>query len=188
MKGSTFKRCTMCHRVVKGRGCTTCRTTAVTWGYVADIGRDGTGRRRQRRRTRFATRAEAEQALTKLVDDLDDTPEDIDPTVTVGAYLTEQWLPAVQPPHTRESTWSEYSRMVRLHLEPRLGQVGMHDLNPSHLNRTSARSTRGSPTRIPSLPTGSCRTSATPSRVWPRCRASATFEKTWQTRRFAPGP
>lgn len=46
----SFKRCTVCDRVVKGKR-TNCKATSVSWGFIVDIGKDGDGKRRQRRRT-----------------------------------------------------------------------------------------------------------------------------------------
>lgn len=138
MKGSTFKRCTTCNRIVKARRCPRCRSTRISWGYVADIGKYGDGRRRQQRRTGFSTEAAADQALQELLGSLRDATFVVPTAITVAEYLTEQWLPAVQPPHTRESTWAEYARMARLYLVPRLGGIGLQELNPSHLNRLYA--------------------------------------------------
>ncbi len=67
MKGSTFKRCTVCNRVVKYRKCASCGSTSWSWGYIVDVGKDGDGKRRQQRRTGFESEAEAKVALQELM-------------------------------------------------------------------------------------------------------------------------
>lgn len=138
MKGSTFKRCTVCDRVVKSKRCINCGSPSVSWGFILDIGKDAEGKRRQRRRTGFATERDADRALQELLTSLGDGTAIAPSSVTVAEYLTGQWLPAVQPPNLRETTWVEYERMTRLHVAPRIGGVSMQDLNPSHLNRMYA--------------------------------------------------
>jgi integrase len=138
MKGSTFKRCTVCDRVVKGKRCTNCGSTSLSWGFVVDIGKDADGKRRQRRRTGFATERDADRALHELLASLGDGTAVAPSTVTVAEYLTGQWLPAVQPPNLRETTWVEYERITRLHVAPRIGGVPLQDLNASYLNRIYA--------------------------------------------------
>src|SRR6266704_2327411 len=69
MKGSVHKRC-QCPvaRNAKGERLA-CKIKHGSWSFVADAGRDpATGKRRQIKKGKFATKAEAEQALAELVD------------------------------------------------------------------------------------------------------------------------
>ena len=66
-----------------------------TWSYVVDVGRDPvTGRRRQRWRGGFATKAEAERVLAVQVAGAGVTSGDEAAAVRVDAYLDEWWAPA----------------------------------------------------------------------------------------------
>ena len=48
-------------------------------------------------------------------------------TLTFGAYLTSQWLPAKKL-HLATSTYRGYERNVQLHVVPVLGRVGLRRL------------------------------------------------------------
>ena len=134
MQGSLFKRCTKCGRRVTQRRCKRCGSSSFNWGYSVDVGTAADGRRKQRRRSGFATEAEAEQALREVLSALDGHSYVAPSELTVAGFLREHWLPAVQPPKLRPSTWVEYRRIVRLRIAPRIGGVTLQGLNPAHLN------------------------------------------------------
>lgn len=138
MKGSTFKRCTVCNRVVKYRKCTNCGSTSWSWGYIVDVGKDGGGNRRQQRRTGFESEAEAKVALQELMTALAAGSYVEPTTMTLAEYLRDQWLPAVKPPKLRRTTWVGYRRIVETRIAPRIGGVRLQEVNPTHLNRLYA--------------------------------------------------
>ena len=41
----------------------------------------------------------------------------------LGAFLVDEWLPAVRPPWVRPSTWASYRMAVERHIVPTLGGV-----------------------------------------------------------------
>ena len=109
------------------------QSTNGTWFFVVDITQPG-GERRQTRRRGFATRREAQRELTRVLTSVDDRAYVEPKRQTVGTFLTETWLPAVE--HTiKPSTFESYRRNVRLHISGRsigrrrLQQVGAADLN-----------------------------------------------------------
>jgi len=62
--------------------------------YVVELDRDTDGKRRQRWRSGFRTKREAESALTDALAALK-AGEDVAPDkLTVGAFLTDRWLPS----------------------------------------------------------------------------------------------
>ncbi len=68
-----------------------------TWSYVVDVGRDpATGRRRQRWKSGFATRGEAETALARVVGGVGGADVIAAGTLTLGAFLN-QWLAGAAP-------------------------------------------------------------------------------------------
>src|SRR5947208_2483990 len=99
-----------------------------TWSYVMDVGRDPvTGRRRQRWRGGFATKADAERSLAGQVSGTAGRNSVEDSALRVDAYL-DQWFEGVRPT-LRPSTAKSYGEIVRWYLRPRLGAVRLSDLN-----------------------------------------------------------
>jgi integrase len=103
------------------------------WSVVLDIGTDERGKRRQKWHSGFATKREAEATLTRLLGHLQ-TGTYVAPTrMTVGIYLTAEWLPAIR--HTiRPVTFESYERGCRNHLVPRLGDIALQRLIAAQVN------------------------------------------------------
>jgi hypothetical protein len=55
-------------------------------------------------------------------------------TLTLGAYLTGQWLPAKKL-QLAASTYRSYERNVQRHIVPALGRIGLRRLHHSHIER-----------------------------------------------------
>ncbi len=104
-----------------------------TWYFVVDVTQPG-GERRQTRRRGFATRREAQRELTRVLTSVDDRAYVEPKRQTVGTFLTDTWLPAVQ--HTiKPSTFESYRRNVRLHIAGRpVGRRRLQQLGPADLN------------------------------------------------------
>ena len=109
-------------------------TKTKKWDFVVDIGRDpATGRRRQIRKRGYATKKEAEAELTRVRSALQSGTFVAPERVTLKAFLTGEWLPAIR--HTIESTTlASYEQNVRLHIVRHLGAVPLQALDPGHLN------------------------------------------------------
>lgn len=83
-----------------------------TWGYVVDVGRDpATGKRKQRTKGGFRTRAAAEDALTEVLNEIRSGTVVAPSSLTLEEYLTE-WLTTVRP-QLRETTWASYGVAVQ---------------------------------------------------------------------------
>src|SRR4051794_28847696 len=96
------------------------------WCIVYDEGRDEYGRRIQRWKSGYATKREAEGALTKILNSIAEG-EYVRPTAdTFGAFLDE-WLEAIEA-QVRPSTFASYRMMVDRHIKPRLGSVRLQKL------------------------------------------------------------
>ncbi len=132
MRGSVFKRCSRCAGRVSGRVCPRCETRDhINWGYVVELGTAPSGKRKQRLRSGYGTRREAEEQLNEALRDLDDSgPLDL----TLSEYFYGHWLSATQPPHVRWKTWNDRKQQLENHVLPRLGEVQLSDLKPTHLN------------------------------------------------------
>ncbi len=104
-----------------------------TWSYVVDV-HGGRTNRRQRMKGGFPTKREAERALRGVERAIDSNSFVVATDETVGDFLVKQWLPAMKPPTLRGTTWVEYRRKVNTHVVPRLGNLPLQSLKPSHLN------------------------------------------------------
>jgi integrase len=139
MKGSIYRRCTLCGHRVERKRCPGCGSDSFTWAFTVDVGTRPDGRRRQRRRMGFESKRDAERALRELLHKID-TERFVDRTsLTLADYLRDEWLPAVCPPNLRESTWQSYQGELGRHVIPHLGGVKLQKLNAVHLNRLYAQ-------------------------------------------------
>lgn len=107
------------------------------WGFVVDLPPGPDGKRRQARRSGFASSRDAQAALDLLRTDVREGTYVPDVNVSVQDYLVEEWLPAVRS-SLEPSTWTSYDRAMRLRVIPKLGGLKLRDLSPSHLNRLYA--------------------------------------------------
>lgn len=104
-----------------------------TWTAVYDEGRNEGGKRRQRTKGGFATRREAQTFLTDILSRLGDGSYAAPSKITVGAYLADEWLPAVEGT-LRPLSRDKYRATIRLYIVPRIGQVRLQALSGGHLN------------------------------------------------------
>lgn len=110
------------------------KDAAGRWGFVVDLAPNGDGRRQQARRRGFRTRAEAQAVLDELRVDSRQGTYVAPKRQTFGAFLTDEWLPAVKR-ELAESTFESYARNVRLHIVPAVGGLQLQALDGSVLNR-----------------------------------------------------
>jgi len=98
-----------------------------TYSYVLALGRDGSGRKRQKWVGGFRTKKDAEVALAKALDRVH-TGTFVDAGhLTVGAYL-EQWLEGIRT-SVRAKTAFSYEDTLRAYVIARVGPVRLGDLN-----------------------------------------------------------
>ena len=144
-----------------------------SWSVVVEHGRNPiTGNRIRRWHSGFATKREAEKARTEILSRLDKGTYVEPAKRTIGAFLVEDWLPAVQP-RLQASTFDSYQRNVRLHVLPELGAVALQSLTPARLNAyygklspmagSTARPEASPPRRCATSTASSARRSPTPS-------------------------
>lgn len=101
-----------------------------TWGYVIDVAPDpATGRRRQRTKGGFATKAAAEAAMRAAIAKGSSAGASAQ---KLGDYLDE-WLAAVAP-RLRETTAASY-RVSAARIKGGLGAVRLSDLTPLTIER-----------------------------------------------------
>ena len=92
-----------------------------------------TGKRRQHSKGGFRTKKECQAALNDALAALR-VGTFVEPSKrTVASFLLEEWLPAMQPPRVRPSTWLSYQRNMERHIIPALGRIELQRLTPAHL-------------------------------------------------------
>jgi hypothetical protein len=107
-----------------------------SWAVVYDEGRDEEGRRKQRWKSGYRTKEDAENALADIIVRLNQGSY-VEPTrQTTGTFLDE-WLEAAEVT-LRPSTFSSYKGIVALHIQPGIGSVPLQKLSGGHLNRLYA--------------------------------------------------
>lgn len=110
------------------------RKRGARWCVVVDVGRDpDTGRRIQKWHSGFVRKRDAESAVSAIVSKLEDGSYVEPSKLTVGRFLTDEWLPAIRAT-IGEGTLESYARNVRAHIVPAIGGVPLQRLTPAHLN------------------------------------------------------
>lgn len=91
------------------------------------------GARRQRSKGGFATKREASAFLTDTLARLAGGTYASPSTLTVGDYLSTEWLPAVRGT-LRPLSVQRYESVIRLYVTPNVGHVRLQALTGGHLN------------------------------------------------------
>jgi integrase len=119
-------------RIGKRRG-----KRGATYYFVVDLPRKN-GKRQQLWRGGFTTKREAQDALHQVVGKLR-AGEFVEPSkLNLARFLEEMWLPAMAN-KLRPATLESYSRNIRVHVLPELGDVSLQALTPLDLDRLYAR-------------------------------------------------
>ena len=108
-----------------------------TWWFIVDLPPGGDGRRRQAKRRGFRTKAEAQAALDELRVSGRRGTYVAPARQSFGAFLTEDWLPAIRAT-IEPSTHESYTRYLARHVIPRIGAVPLQQLDAGILNRLYA--------------------------------------------------
>lgn len=113
------------------RGHVTQRGTS--WYYWVETGRDAAGKRKQLSRGGFATKREAERALSAVVSTID-AGSYVGPTKETITSFFRDWLPSAKS-RMRSSTWATYETLAEKHIVPALGGVRLSRLTTAQINR-----------------------------------------------------
>lgn len=106
-----------------------------TYFVVIDHGVDRLTQKRQRRWHRAGTtKRAAQQLLSTLLDEHESNTHLEAEEITLGAYLTDEWLPSVRN-ELRHSTYDSYRRNVVNHVVPHLGDARLQVIRPLDLTR-----------------------------------------------------
>jgi integrase len=100
-----------------------------TWALVIDVGRDHTGKRRQKWHTVRGTKKDAERELAKLVNDLNSGGYVEQARMSLAEYL-DQWLESYARSNTSPKTYERYRDLIRGHVGPALGGLPLTKVTP----------------------------------------------------------
>jgi integrase len=101
---------------------------------VIELGRDSTGKRRQRWLGGFPTRRDAEAARARAVSEIN-TSTYVEPSrLTLTEWTRDHWLPR-QRGRVKPSTFDSYRRNLEIHVLPRIGSTRLQSLQPSALEQ-----------------------------------------------------
>jgi integrase len=109
---------------------------------VYDEGRNEHGRRIQRWRAGYATRREAEDALTAILGSIQVGDYVAPAKVTFKSYVSETWFPHVEATR-RPATVDQYRRMLRLHVLPVIGGLPLQKITPTVIDTMVKNATTG---------------------------------------------
>jgi hypothetical protein len=90
------------------------------------------GRRRQITRS-FRAKREANEWVTAQLRNLDTGTFVLPSKKTLNEYLTEDWLPSVRS-RLKATTFDAHTRIIKLHIGPRLGWRTLRSLTPMMVN------------------------------------------------------
>ena len=110
------------------------RKRGETWTWYLWVPDPLTGKPRHRSKGGFPTKKACQAALSDALADLRKGTLVEPSRRTVGRYLTEEWLPAIQAQGRRPGTVANYRIHVEAHIVPALGGIELQQLSHAHLN------------------------------------------------------
>lgn len=104
-----------------------------TWEFIVDIGPDpGTGRRRQKSKSGFKTKKDAESALREFITYIEGGGEPAPERISVATYLA-RWLEYQAARGIRPRTLESYKGYVRREINPLIGGIELGRIKPGHV-------------------------------------------------------
>lgn len=116
---------------MSGRGHVVQRSPG-SWSIVLYLGRDASGKKRQRWVTFHGDKRDAEKKLTSLLHELD-AGVNVDPHSTLVSDFLERWLTDYAQTRVTRKTFERYAQIVRQQLVPQLGHHKLSALRPLHI-------------------------------------------------------
>ena len=145
MRGYVRRRCSKCGATVKGTTCSNDHSMGKNggWSFSLDVTPQGATRRKRittikdqhgRTVSRFATKKEAEEAMSTIEAAIREGTHVEASRMTTGVYLTK-WAEGA---NVRASTRASYESHVRIHLVPRLGEIPLQALDRPAIRKAYA--------------------------------------------------
>lgn len=103
-----------------------------SWSIVIDLGRDATGKRKQKWSTVRGTKKEAQAELTRLLNEIN-TGEYVEPSRMLVREYLKRWLKDYAEPSVSPKTNERYAQIIRDNINPALGNYQLSKLKPLHI-------------------------------------------------------
>jgi integrase len=114
------------------------RKRGKSWAVVFDLGRDASGKRRQKWHAVPGTRRDAQRELARLLNEMN-TGAYVEPArMTVSEFL-DRWLADYAKPKVSPKTFECYQEMIDGHIRPALGAYLLPKLAPLHIQSFYSR-------------------------------------------------
>lgn len=104
-----------------------------SWYYVVDLGKDEFGKRKRKKQRGFKTKKEAEQALAKVVNEVNNGTY-VEPTKTLYSDFLNEWLENKRN-SIKKQTYENYILLSNIHIIPSLGSLTVSQLTPMVIQR-----------------------------------------------------
>jgi integrase len=112
-----------------------------TYAAVIELGKDATGKRRQKWITLHGTKKACEAELTRLVHELN-TGMYAEPDRILTRDYFKRWLEDYAQASVAPRTYERYAEIINLHLAPALGHIPLQQLRPLHIQAMEAEMLR----------------------------------------------
>ncbi|MGG4031905.1 site-specific integrase [Bacillus subtilis] len=99
--------------------------------YMADIGKDANGKRKQKKKSGFKTQREAQEALTELLSKVQKGTY-VSPSKQLYKDYAEKWLRTIK---VEEQTLSSYESYFRNQITPALGALKLNEITKSDIEK-----------------------------------------------------
>ncbi|MCY7961336.1 site-specific integrase [Bacillus spizizenii] len=99
--------------------------------FMADIGKDANGKRKQKKKSGFKTQREAQEALTELLSKVQKGTY-VSPSKQLYKDYAEKWLRTIK---VEEQTLSSYESYFKNHITPGLGDLKLNEIAKSDIEK-----------------------------------------------------
>ncbi|MBT2736190.1 site-specific integrase [Bacillus sp. ISL-7] len=101
------------------------------YSFVVDIGKDATGKRKQKMKRGFSTKAEAEKELAKLINETNEGIYFEPQKMTVDEFF-EMWFKE-RKSSVERTTYNNQLAFYKIYITPRMGSLKMYEVTPIFL-------------------------------------------------------
>jgi integrase len=103
------------------------------YSIIVDIGKDANGKRIQKWFSGYTSKKEAEKALVKIINDLEENTFITPDKITLGEFLTN-WLDTYVKTNLEKTTSYGYENNIINHIIPYIGNIKLQKLQPMNID------------------------------------------------------
>ncbi|MEI4622111.1 Arm DNA-binding domain-containing protein [Bacillus cereus] len=110
------------------------RKRGTKWSFTVDLGKDPTGKRKQKTMSGFKTKKEAEKSCNELINQLNKGTY-IEPTEKTVADLLMDWLDLIASQSLRPSTFHNRKDLIEKRIIPAIGHYKLNKIPPEIIQK-----------------------------------------------------